>query len=41
MGVALIVPCLPLLIVLGLLRELRLVLEREGFRAGWFRADPA
>jgi hypothetical protein len=39
--VALLVPRLPLFIVLGLVRDLRLALRNEGFRAGWFRADPA
>jgi hypothetical protein len=40
LGIALFVPCLPLLIILGLLRDLRLALRNEGFSAGWFRAEP-
>lgn len=41
LAVALFVPCLPLLVVLGLARDLRVALRNEGFRAGWLRADPA
>jgi hypothetical protein len=41
LAIALFVPCLALLIIFGLVRDLRLALRNEGFGAGWFRADPA
>jgi hypothetical protein len=41
LAIALFVPCLALLIIFGLVRDLRVALRNEGFSAGWFRADPA
>lgn len=40
LGLALFVPCLPLLILLALLRDLGSALRNEGFRVSWFRSEP-
>ena len=41
LGVSLFAPCVALLIIFALLRQLHVALRSEGFRTGWFRADPA
>jgi len=41
LGVALFIPCVPLLVALGLLRDIYVALRNEGFRTGWFRVEPA